>query len=50
MLKLFAELDTLIKGLALPDDAKDEASTYLKAAKTATEKDKPKEAIRYGIK
>lgn len=41
VLALFSELNSLIERSGLPEDAKDEAGIYLKAAKTAAEKDKP---------
>ncbi|MGF1515558.1 MAG: pentapeptide repeat-containing protein [Elainellaceae cyanobacterium] len=41
VLGLFAELGELIQRSRLPEAAKDEATTYLKAAKVATKKGKP---------
>lgn len=49
VLALLAELDTLIKESALPEEAKDDAVNYLKAATKATEKDKPKETVKTNL-
>ncbi|MEM9152535.1 MAG: hypothetical protein AAGB19_19050 [Cyanobacteria bacterium P01_F01_bin.3] len=49
ILNLFKELDALIKGFTLPGDAKEEATTYFNAAKTATAKNKPTDTIKTNL-
>ena len=50
VVSLLAEIETLIAQADLPEDVKDEAATYAKAAKKSAEKDDPKkDAIKTNL-